>query len=119
MAKCIFLGVKRSFGEMDGEKKGQKITWDNAVVYRAAPIVNKDGEVPADACGFEVLTPCKIKMSDFKEVTGETFEAFLVKAEDCILQPMVVMFGEMKGAKDDRKADTEYLRFVSGGKVED
>lgn len=118
MSKCVFLGVKRSFGEMDGER-GQKITWDNAVVYRAAPIVNKDGEVSADACGFELLTPCKIKMSDFKEVTGETFEEFLAKANDRILEVMVVFFGEMKGAKDDRKADTEYLRFAPGGKVED
>lgn len=107
MAKCYFLGVKRSAGEMAGENGG-KIVWDNAVVYRCGQIdTSKNGE----SSGYEAMNPCKIKMEDFENVTGETFAKFLENAPKRVLKPMVVLFGEMKGQADNRKADTEYLRF--------
>ena len=28
------------------------------------------------------------------------------------MKQIIVFFGEMRGAKDDRKADTKYFRFV-------
>ena len=101
----FFIGAKRSMGEMDGDRKGEKITWDNIVISRVQEILENGN-------GHEVMTSCKIKTEDFKEVTGETWEDFEKKIPDRFMKQIIVFFGEMRGAKDDRKADTKYFRFV-------
>lgn len=103
----FFIGAKRSFGEMDGDVKGEKIKWDNVIVYRAQEILDQDS-----GNGYEVMTPCKIKTEEFLEVTGEQWDKFKDKIPDRFLKQIIVFFGEMRGAKDDRKADTKYFRFV-------
>lgn len=103
----FFIGAKRSMGEMDGDRKGEKIKWDNVIVYRAQEIVDHDS-----GNGYEVMTPCKIKTEEFQEVTGESWENFKKKVPDRFMKQIIVFFGEMRGAKDDRKADTKYFRFV-------
>ncbi len=105
--KQFFLGAKRSFGEMDGDVKGEKIKWDNVIVYRAQEILDKDS-----GNGYEKMDPCKIKTEEFQEVTGEPWEKFKDKIPDRFMKQIIVFFGEMRGAKDDRKADTKYFRFV-------
>ena len=102
----FFIGARRSFGDFDGEKKGEKITYDNIVISWVEEIL-ENGK------GYEVNTACKIKTEEFKEVTGETWEDFEKKIPDRILKQIIVFFGKMRGAKDDRKADVKYFRFVN------
>ena len=104
-----FLGARRNAGDMDGERKGEKITWDNIVISRCQDI---DGEKNPESVGMEILNNAKIKFSDFKEITGMTYEEFMRTANERIMDPIVVFFGELKGSKDDRKADVAMFRFV-------
>ena len=100
-----FIGARRSFGDFDGEKKGEKITYDNIVISRVQKILENGN-------GYEVMSNLKIKKEEFREVTGETWEDFEKKIPDRFMKQIIVFFGEMRGAKDDRKADTKYFRFV-------
>lgn len=102
----FFIGARRSMGEMDGDVKGEKITWDNIVVSRVQ-------ETLENGSGYEAMTPCKIKTVEFQEVTGETWEQFEKKIPDRFMKQIIVFYGELRGAKDDRKADTKYFRFVN------
>lgn len=104
-----FLGARRSTGEMEGERKGEKITWDNVVISRCQEI---DDEKNPGSVGYEVLNNAKIKFSDFERITGMTYASFIAAAPDKVMEPIVIFFGEMKGSKDDRKADVELFRFV-------
>ncbi len=102
----FFIGAKRSFGSLPSEIKGAPpITWDNIVISRVQEILENGN-------GHEILTNCKIKTEEFREVTGETWEDFEKKIPDRFMKQIIVFFGEMRGAKDDRKADTKYFRFV-------
>ena len=101
----FFIGAKRSMGEMDGDRKGEKITWDNIVISRVQ-------ETLENGSGYEAMNPCKIKTVEFQEVTGEPWDKFKDKIPDRFMKQIIVFFGEMRGAKDDRKADTKYFRFV-------
>ena len=85
--------------------KGEKVFWDNIVISRVQEILE-------NGIGYEVMTNCKIKTEEFQEVTQETWEEFEEKIADRFMKPINVMYGEMRGAKDDRKADTKYFRFV-------
>ena len=104
----FFIGAKRSMGEMDGDVKGEKIKWDNVIVYRVQEVIDQDSGNGYDT----ILTPCKIKTEEFQEVTGEPWDKFKDKIPDRFMKQIIVFFGEMRGAKDDRKADTKYFRFV-------
>ena len=104
-----FLGARRNAGEMDGELKGEKITWDNIVISRCQEI---DGEKNPGSVGMEILNNAKIKFSDFEKITGMTYEEFMRTANERIMNPIVVFFGELKGSKDDRRADVAMFRFV-------
>lgn len=108
--KQYFLGARRNAGEMDGDKKGEKITWDNIVISRCQQI---DSEKNPGSVGMEILNNAKIKFSDFEEITGMTYEEFMKTANDRIMDPIIVFFGELKGSKDDRKADVVMFRFVN------
>lgn len=101
----FFIGAKRSMGEMDGDRKGEKITWDNIVISWVQEILENGN-------GYEVITPCKIKTEEFQEVTGETWEDFEKKIPDRFMKQVTVFFGKMRGSKEDRKADVKYFRFV-------
>ena len=102
----FFIGARRSMGEMDGDVKGEKITWDNIIISWVEEIL-ENGK------GYEVNTVLKIKTEEFQEVTGETWEDFEEKIPDRFMQQIDVFFGKMRGAKDDRKADVKYFRFVN------
>ena len=106
----FFMGVKRSVGEMESEKKGEKITWDNVIINRMSEI---DSEKNDGAIGYEILAPLKIKYEEFEDVTSMTYEKFLEKASENLMQPIVVMFGEMRGTGENRKADVMLFRFVA------
>ena len=105
----FFMGVRRSFGEMTNEKTGEKITWDNVIINRMSEI---DAEKNEGAIGYEILAPLKIKLEDFKDVTSMTYEQFLETATKSLMQPIMVMFGELRGNGENRKADVELFRFV-------
>ena len=105
----FFMGVKRSVGEMESEKKGEKITWDNVIINRMAEV---DPEKNPGAIGYEILAPLKIKFEDFEDVTSMTYEKFVKAANEKLMKPIVVMFGEMRGNGENRKADVELFRFV-------
>ena len=109
MAKQFFIGAKRSSGSMLAEDKRSQIVWDNVVIHRIAEV---DPDSNAGGGGYEVLTPCKIKAVDFERVTGLTLDEFMSSIPNHFMAPIVVYFGELRGAKDDRKADTEFFRFV-------
>lgn len=116
MAKEVFyfLGAWRSNGKMKA-KDGSEITWDNVIVQRTKDV---DPNLRESGVGREAATACKIKAEDFEEVTGESIEEFFKKANSRLNKPIIVYFGEMRGAKDDRKADTVFLRFVGlDGKI--
>ena len=108
--KQYFLGARRSAGKMPGKKEGENITWDNIVISRCQQI---DSEKNPGSVGMETLKDAKIKFSDFEEITGMSYEAFMKTANERILDPIIVFFGELKGSMDDRKADVVMFRFVN------
>ena len=109
MQMQFFMGVKRSVGEMESEKKGEKITWDNVIINRMSEI---DLEKNPGAIGYEILAPLKIKLEDFEDVTSMTYENFVKASNEKLMKPIVVMFGEMRGNGENRKADVALFRFV-------